>query len=604
MPTSTHAAGIGEQLRQLSSTSEAEFLPIDEAFQGSANRLGDELIVRFSIAKGYYLYRDRFGFKAEGTALGPVTYPEGELKNDEFLGEQVVYHDFVELHVPVSISAASPAAFDLEVQFQGCAEKGLCYPPTTRNYHISAVSPASPLAAAPAVEVNIKTPASASPDRYQAWLSRSLGFAMTAFVLIGVTLTFTPCVLPMLPITLGILGANSTASNSKRLLLIFLYVQAMAVTYALLGLAVASAGAALQGYLQAPAVLIAVTLIFISLALSMFGAFELQLPALLRQHIGTSPHANRYLGVIIMGVLSALVVSPCISAPLAGALLFIAESGDQLRGALVLYALGLGMGLPLLAAGLLGSHILPRAGAWMEKVKQLMGFLLLGVAIVVLNRLLPAFWQLLLWSVLGFALAAWLAALVEHLKTGGHEWRTVFVRAAFYLTLIYAACVLVGALSGARDPLAPFAGLQAGSTTQASGTNTASTSPLKSIDHSAFARIKSADDLAQAIARANADGKTVMLDFFADWCVACFEFAEQTFPDPAVQAALAGTVLLQADVTANDEVDRALMTQLQIQGLPSILFFDLSGKEIGASRVAGFIPAAEFSAHIERVLGR
>lgn len=600
--TSVTAGDAANQIKQMSaSETQVDFLPVDEAFKLDVSTLDAIAIVKFTITDGYYLYRDRFQFSADKAELGKVDFPAGETKNDEYLGEQVVYHHFVELHVPFS---KAQGGFALDVMFQGCAEKGLCYPPTKRTVNLTFNSTdgvntgAAPLVSANAPADNTPvtgTSSENSQDRLTRWLSGNLLYALLMFFLIGITLTFTPCVLPMIPITLGVMSAQGKAGGKRAFWLIFAYVQAMAFTYAILGLIVASAGAAVQGELQSPVILIGAALLFVLLSLSMFGAYELQLPEFIRDRFANGKtDSGSMVGVIVMGMLSALVVSPCISAPLAGALLYIAHSGAPLRGALILYALGLGMGVPLLIAGLLGNQVLPRAGAWMDRVKHLFGFGLLAVAVIIVNRMVNAETALLLWATLSFALACWVQIIAEASQSA---WR-YFITALRYMLLAYGLLLTIGALTGADDPLQPLANFS-GSPGNTSGPSTAT---RNKIDHGPFMLVKSSADLHREIAQANAAGKTVMLDFYADWCVACFEFAKKTFPVASVQQALANTVLLQANVTDNDDTDRALLQEFAIQGLPSILFFDRDGKELTGSRVTGFMAAEDFAAHLNRIL--
>ena len=590
---SAQAASTADLLRAAADSGgeEEEFLKVDQAFQAEASRLDNELIVRFVIAPGYYLYRDQFRFKAEGVSFGAPQYPEGILKHDEYLGEQIVYFNHVEVRVPI---ASGPSGFELKLTFQGCAEAGLCYPPTTRSFAINggAATDASVVTAATTVAESTPAPTNAiAGEAAGGDLAAALGgdlWAAVAIALIaGIGLTFTPCVLPMIPITVAVIGGQgSSLSTGRRFALVFVYVQTMALTYAVLGVAVASAGAALQGYLQSPWLLVPSATLFVLLALSMFGAYELQLPAALRDKLASNSQGGSMLGVVFMGALSALVVSPCISAPLAGALAFIASTGDTLRGGVALYALGIGMGIPLLIAGVGGGQLLPRAGAWMDKVKYLFGFGLIAVAIVLVNRMIPAAAGLVLWALFALALSAYFARLQT--ETAWHY----LLQALRYGALVYGVALVIGALAGQTNPLQPLPTLASSSATAGKSVNA----------HAGFTVIKSTADLDRELAKAQAEGKTVMLDFFADWCVACFEFADYTFPDPAVQQALQNTVLLQADVTANDEIDLALMARFNILGLPSILFFDRQGNELPAARVTGFMKAAPFASHIQQHL--
>lgn len=591
-PPPAHAASASEILRAAADNGQdEEFLKVDQAFQAEVSRLDNDVLIRFTIAPGYYLYRDQFRFKADGATFGAPLFPDGKLKHDEFLGEQIVYFKFAEIRLPI---AQASGDFELKMTFQGCAEAGLCYPPTTRKFPIvGAVVGGADVVTAPALSAKETTATSSASnstpvagDAAGGDLAEALGGNLLVAMIVafgaGLLLTFTPCVLPMIPITLAVIGSQGTQlSTKRRITLVFVYVQSMALTYAVIGMVVAFAGAALQGYLQSAWVIIPAAILFILLALSMFGAYELQLPSALRDRLAQSSSSSSggsIAGVALMGSLSALVVSPCISAPLAGALLYIAQTGELLRGGLALYALGLGMGVPLFAVGML-----PKAGTWMEKVKQFFGFCLVGVAIVLINRLIPPPLGLFLWAMFTFAYSAFWAQIRSE-----SSWFFLFQTFRF-VNLFFGAALLFGALTGQTNPLKPLASLTPSNGAQAT----------QKVDaHAGFKRIKSIADLERELAAANAAGKTVMLDFFADWCVACFEFADYTFPDPAVQQALANTVLLQADVTANDDTDLALMAKFNILGLPSILFFDRNGNELAGSRVTGFMKAEAFAKHV------
>ncbi|NQD35466.1 protein-disulfide reductase DsbD [Permianibacter sp. IMCC34836] len=608
-PPPAHAASASELLRAAADNGQnEEFLKVDQAFQAEVSRLDNDILIRFTIAPGYYLYRDQFRFKADGATFAAPQFPDGKLKHDEFLGEQIVYFKFAEIRLPI---AQASGDFELKMTFQGCAEAGLCYPPTTRKFSITgaavgnaAVGASDSTNSATASELiqTTETAASASASTsastpiagaaaggdLAAALGGNLLLAMAIAFGAGLLLTFTPCVLPMIPITVAVIGGQGAQlSTGRRFALVFVYVQAMALTYAALGLAVASAGAALQGYLQSAWLIVPSAVLFVLLALSMFGAYELQLPAAVRDRLAQSSAGSSggsITGVALMGALSALIVSPCISAPLAGALAYIAQTGESLRGGLALYALGLGMGLPLLIAGVGGGQLLPRAGAWMDNVKHLFGFGLIAVSIVLVNRLIPASAGLLLWALFALAFSAYFARLQTH-----SAWQYL-LQALRYGALVYGIALVIGALAGQTNPLKPLPSFA--SAGAAAETN-------RKVDaHAGFKRIKSIADLERELAAANAAGKTVMLDFFADWCVACFEFADYTFPDPAVQKALANTVLLQADVTANDDTDLALMAKFNILGLPSILFFDRNGNELAGTRVTGFMKAEAFAQHV------
>lgn len=569
-----------------STDQEEEFLRVDEAFQGSVSRLDDDLIIRFTITPKYYLYRDQFRLESDNASFSAPVFPEGILKNDEFLGEQIVYFNFVEFRAPIT---KANVPFKVSVTFQGCAEAGLCYPPTTRDFDISTGNAVAGSAAqneptSDSASTRAGNAVSQETSLAEQLQSSNFVWQLLIFFGLGLGLTFTPCVLPMVPIVASIIGASGNKLSTQRaFVLTFVYVQAVAIVYAALGLAVSSAGAALTGYLQSPWVIVPAIVVFIVLAFAMFGAYELQLPSALQEKLmGASNRQQNgsVLGVAVMGALSALIVSPCVSAPLTGALVYIAQTGDLLKGSLTLYALGLGMGMPLLLVGMGGARLLPKAGGWMEHVKYAFGFMLIGVAVVLVNRLIPAEFGLLVWALFVLSVAAWLHQLPMQ-----SAWRFGFQGLRVAL-LVYGIALILGGLSGQSNPLKPLPSL-------------GSLGSAKTVDaHAGFKAVKSLADVQREVAAANAQGKIVMLDFFADWCVACFEFADYTFPDPAVQAALKNAVLLQADVTANDALDRELMAAYDILGLPSILFFDQSGVERRAARVTGFMNAERFAAHV------
>lgn len=588
------SASVSDALRAAATDNEQEeFLRVDEAFQGSVARIDDKLLIRYQIAPKYYLYRDPFRLEIVDGAVGKPRFPEGILKNDEFLGEQIVYFNFVEFSVPIE---RAQIPFTLNITFQGCAEAGLCYPPTTREFVVDSGAPVGSVTTASDNESSdVKNTGVKSSETE---LAERLGgddllWQMLLFLGLGIGLTFTPCVLPMVPIVASIIGASGQKlSTARAFTLSLVYVQAVAIVYAALGLAVSSAGAALTGYLQSPWVIIPAIVVFVALAFSMFGAYELQLPSSLQEKLmgaSNQQQGGSLLGVAVMGALSALIVSPCVSAPLTGALVYIAQSGDLLKGALTLYALGLGMGMPLMLVGMGGAKLLPKAGAWMEQVKYAFGFMLIGVAVVLVNRLIPAEFGLLSWGLFVLAAAAWLGQL--SIKSAWQFW----IQGLRIALLVYGVVLIIGASAGQTNPLKPLPNFAA----------SASAGATKTIDaHAGFKLVKTVADLEQEIAAANTEGKTVMLDFFADWCVACFEFADYTFPDPAVQQALSNTVLLQADVTANDAADRELMARYDILGLPSILFFNEQGEELRAARVTGFMKAEPFARHINDLHNR
>ncbi len=605
------AASATDTLKSLAG-SQDEFLPVEQAFVAQADLLDDTVLLKFRIAPGYYLYRSKFRFEARGATLAEPQLPDGTLITDEYFGEQVVYYTFAEIRLPLATPARD---FELQVKFQGCADAGLCYAPVTQTLKIGQGAPASdgaPASTTPGpggtspnqtaaggdtpakdntANPDTRTPGTNASDSSDGGLTAALQagnilLAAGLAVLAGLALTFTPCVLPMVPIVVAMAGGQT--GTRRTLWLTFLYVQATAVVYALLGVAVASAGAALTGALQSPWLLWPGVALFLLFAAAMFGAFELRLPAVLQTRLSDAANQRHgsATGALLTGAISALIVSPCVSAPLASVLVWIAQSGDQLLGAVVLYALAIGMGLPLLLVAGGGARLLPRSGVWLEQVKHGFGFGLLAVAIVLANRLLPAPVGLALWAGLMLALSVYFAGIRP-----ASAWAYLF-GALRMAALVFGLALLIGALTGQHNPLRPLDGL--------ARADSAAAPPVTGNDrHAGFVKVKTVADVEAAVARAGAAGQTVMLDFYADWCVACFEFADYTFPAPAVQAQTRHMLLLQADVSANDADDRALLQHYAVLGLPTILLFDRQGRELSDARVTGFLDAERFSAHLQ-----
>lgn len=546
----------------------ASFLEPGAAFRLDVREQGaGQVQLHWKIAPGYYLYRDRID--ATGDAGVTVTRPDGETKEDPNFGTVQVYHDSVTVDV-----AAGPAR-SLKVTWQGCADEGLCYPPEEKT--VTLAGPGSPGAGAGA-------PASAEPAPPAATLAaaldsdsdigrmlaqRPLALTLPLFFLLGIALAFTPCVLPMVPI-LSSMVVGSGAAPRRALLLSLAFVLPMAAVYAGLGVLAAWAGAGLQAWLQNPWMLLSFSAVFVVLAAAMFGLFELQLPRFLRDRLARSaPQGGSMGGAASMGVLSAVLVGPCMTAPLAGTLLYIAQGGSAVEGAALLLALGLGMGVPLVIIGTLGARWLPRPGAWMNRVKAGFGFILLGTAIWMAGRVMPPQATLLLWGVLlvGLALSLWQLAKPAAAAS------TVVARSGAVLAGLWGAAMVVGAAAGAADPARPLATLTA----------TASSSP-------AAARFETVHDpaLLQArLAQAAARGQPALVEFSADWCTSCKTIEREVFGDPRVGRALDGVMLLRADVTRGDAPQRAFMRQHQVMGPPTLMLFDPAGQERRADRLVG-----------------
>jgi thiol:disulfide interchange protein DsbD len=553
----------------------------------------NQLNVIFDIAPGYYLYRHQFKFSGDNSSFSDVALPEGKDHEDEFFGVQQVYRD--QLHFSVNIEQAKSAS-NFTLRYQGCADKGLCYPPKKHTIELDEVAPKSEKSANDIVEAITKNDSSTSAQTSEQHLladmlkQDDLWVTLVAFFAGGLLLSLTPCVFPMYPILTGIIvGQGKSLTTSKAFTLSFFYVQGMAITYTILGVVVALAGAQFQAAFQHPAVLIVLSVLFIFLALSMFGVFNLSLPSSWQNKLNdlsNSQKGGSVVGVILMGVISGLVASPCTTAPLTGALLYISQTGDILLGASALYALSLGMGLPLLILGSSGGKLLPKAGAWMNIIKNIFGLLLLAVPIFLLERLIPAIATQLLWSALILASAMYFYVENQNASTSK--------KGLFYAlrSFVIFAMMFYGGLM-AYQSIYPTTLLNVGSTQQ--------TSPKEASGHSfKFEYVKSLAELNERVALANANGKTVMVDLYADWCIACKEFEKYTFTQTNVQAALSNSVWIQIDLTnTGSKESKELMKYYNVFGLPSILFFDLSGKELQKQRVTGFMNDEQFTNHIK-----
>jgi len=588
-----------------------EFLPVDEAFQFSGDVLSpNQLHVRWLVANGYYLYKSKITVRTDSPLVkfGAPVLPPGESKTDEYFGTQEVYHSDVEGDVPFARTATEAAKVQAKVTYQGCADAGLCYPPTTKVVEFE-------LAAIDASELNATVIAPGSPtvvatftrdaaagggdgatvaehDQLAAIVrSGSIGAVLGIFFLAGLALTFTPCVLPMIPILSGIIaGQGPQVTSARAFTLSLTYVLAMALTYTIAGVLAGMFGQNLQAALQNAWVLGVFALIFVALAFSMFGYYELQMPSSIQEKLSALSNRQRggtFIGVGVMGVLSALIVGPCVTAPLVAALIVIGQTGDPVRGGLALFALAMGMGVPLLLIGSSLGKLLPRAGGWMETVKQFFGILLLGVALWFARTLLPDWFVMLGWAAVVIAIALLLGAF-DAATSGVARFRKTLALPA----LAWGIAIVIGAAMGNRDPLAPLSGLAAG------GTGVATSGEALQ-----FVPVRSVAELDRALAEASAAGKPAMLDFSAEWCVSCKEMEKYTFPDGGVRAALANVVLLRADVTENNEQDQELYKRFSIHGPPAIAFFGPDGVERREYRVYGYVKAARFRDHVLRATG-
>ncbi len=583
-----------------------DILPPDQAFQLSTESSADGFTAKFIIAEGHYLYQEKMQISTDSSdvSTGPLQTSAAEEKDDPIFNKKLwVYHNFAEVTLPyLSSNAGKTAVF--KVKYQGCSEvSGICYPPQTHEFSITlptvAGSAAGSTAAGPAAASNAgATPMVSEQDGIAQTLhSGHTWLTLLAFFSAGLLLAFTPCVFPMIPILMGIIvgqGEKQTARSS--FLLSLVYVLAMASTYTIVGILVGLSGENIQAWFQNPWIIGTFAAIFVALSFSMFGFYDLQMPAAIQNRlvsISNNQKGGTLAGVAIMGFLSALIVGPCVTAPLVGALIYIAETGDAVLGGAALFALSMGMGAPLLVLGASAGKLLPKAGAWMDAVKAVFGVLLLGLAIWLLERVAPVTLTMSLWIGLLVVSAVYMGA-IDALPSGASGWRKLW-KGLGILLLAYGLIMLIGLTSGNRNMFQPLHGLpmSGGSgMTRSQVTGSTTTHALQ------FQQIKGVAGLNAALAAAK--GKTVMLDFYADWCVSCKEMEALTFTDPGVQQALANSVLLQADVTPNDELDKALYKHFGIIGPPSIMFFDTSGNELRNYRVVGYVPADKFRAHIQR----
>ncbi|MBR9875741.1 MAG: protein-disulfide reductase DsbD [Vibrionaceae bacterium] len=563
------------------------FVPVDQAFPFNFYQQDNKLMLDWQVRDGYYLYQERLSVSGENVTLGELDMEQGTPYNDEFFGDVHIYTMPLFVNVPLSDWQEGARVI---VQYQGCAKAGFCYPPETRVITINVfasptddavtTAPQEPTKkqtaqSAPKVISTAPTAPATQQDSLAATLADSW-WTPLLFLALGAGLAFTPCVLPMYPILTSIVLGSGKLSQRRALGLSFIYVQGMALTYTLLGLVVASAGMQFQAAMQHPYVLIGLSALFIALAMSMFGLYSLQLPSSVQtwlNNLSNKQQGGSGAGVFVMGAISGLVCSPCTTAPLSGALLYVAQSGDLLTGGVALYALAMGMGIPLILVAVFGNKLLPKAGNWMGRVKTLFGFILLAAPIFLLERLLPEIWSTLLWSALGVTAFGWLYHVKNSLEFGGWKQSAVGIIA------------VLGLLASAQPALNYWFGNNETHAQQAS---------------ISFTRIANVAELEEQLALAKEAGKPVMLDFYADWCVACKEFEKYTFHAPKVEEKLRDFVLLQADVTKNQVQDIELLKHMNVLGLPTIEFWNDKGEHVSNARLTGFIQAEPFLEHINQ----
>lgn len=587
-------------LDRLGGAKQPVFLPAEQAFGLNVSvRDAHTLQANFTITPGYYLYRDKISFTTsdKGVRITSVDLPKGEIKQDPNFGTIEVFHQSFQAVITLERKTTAPEDITLGARYMGCSEQGLCYPPITPTLRVSLpdtktgrpAPPAMTEAPPPAAQVPQATKAPQTESSKIAKLFKSGNFwlIVSFFFGAGLLLAFTPCVFPMIPILSGIIvGRGHKITHMHAFVLSLAYVLGMAITYAAAGVAAGFSGNLISNALQTPWVLGSFSGLFVLLSLSMFGLYELQLPSSWQSKLTDTSnhlHGGHLSGVFAMGALSAIIVGPCVAAPLAGALLYIGQTHDAVLGGVALFALALGMGAPLLLIGSSAGVLLPKAGAWMESVKSFFGVMLLALAIWIVQPLLPVGVQMLLWGALLVFSGIYMHAL-DSLPHGSGGWHKL-AKSIGVIALLLGVAYLIGALSGATDILRPLGNI-----------GRAAAQPPATLQ---FSRIKDVEELDQRISQGR--GQLVMLDFYADWCVSCKEMERFTFSDAAVQARLKPVLLLQADVTASTEADLALLRRFGLYGPPGIIFFDKQGKELGDLRVVGYQEAAQFMKTLQQV---
>ena len=612
---------------------EPEFLPVDEAFQFDFAQQDDQVILSWKIADGYYLYKKQFKTVVKQAELGMPVFPVAEQVEDEFFGLSDVFRGQLDITYPIVSSVQDGI---VKIRYQGCADAGLCYPPRIKEVYLNQVGSGS------AVESEQKLDNTSAESTNQAPISeqfelasllsseQSLLITLLLFLGLGIGLAFTPCVFPMYPILSGIvIGQGKTISTSRAFTLSFVYVQGMAITYSLLGLIVASAGVQFQAALQHPAILIAFIVIFVLLAVVMFGAYELQLPSSWQEKLNAMSNkqtSGSYLGVLAMGAISGLVASPCTTAPLTGILLFIAQSGDLVLGFSALYVLSLGMGIPLILFGITGGKLLPKAGNWMDVVKVTFGFMMLAVAIMFVERLVTHVATDIAWALLGLTTFTYFYVMNQNSPTTFYKGlRALLIFIGLFVSVGYGYQTIVNETGDAnnahvvpsydfeaelellRKQSASSPELEAMLAFQISfleRMTNAAQSDSKLNAHPEFIQVANLNEFQTELDKANAMGKTVMIDLYADWCVACKEFEKYTFPDEDVVKALSNSVLMQIDLTDSSDSNLEFQERFSVIGLPTIMFFDTQGQELDTARVTGFMGAEPFAQHVNRLFSK
>ena len=613
-------ATLSSLSKSLGLPEQEEFLPADKAFAFSAEVIdGNTILASWEIADGYYLYRDKFKFSVEdgaGVTLGRIDFPPvSKVIDDEVFGKMPVYYSEVAIKISLNRAVTSPIDMVLKADYQGCADAGFCYPPESQDMGLSLPKGQKEGLAATTATMTSGTDSSiatsmsvsdAASDIDSKSVSEQDSIAnslendgvimiILTFFGFGLLLAFTPCVFPMVPILSSIIvGQGGEVTTRKALTMSIVYVLAMALTYTVAGIIAGLFGANLQAAFQTPWILISFSLVFVALSFSMFGFYELQLPSSWQSkltQVSNSQKGGTLAGVAIMGFLSALIVGPCVAAPLMGALIYIGQTGDAVLGGLALFALSMGMGAPLIAIGASAGKLLPKAGGWMDAVKAVFGVMLLAVAVWMMERVVPPAIALLMWATLLIVSSIYMGAITQ-LKFDATGWKKLW-KGLGVIMLVYGILLLVGVASNASDPLQPLRGISFAGTGGGAGA-------VSTHREAQFKKIKSVADLEREIELAAAQGKGVMLDFYADWCVSCKEMERYTFSDAGVLSEFSKGVLLQADVTANDDLDKALLKKFKLVGPPSMIFWNAKGEELPHMRMVGFLEADKFAAHVRK----
>jgi len=587
----THvSAGLSDTFNDLlgSNSASDEILRPEIAFQFFPEISTESTLrVRWQIEPGYYLYRNKINISAKQDVLGEYQLPAGKQKADPAFGDVEVYYSDVEVLIPFKQGLVIPASLDLEIGFQGCKEDSVCYPPISQSYSIDTSNVKVSSSTAQSEQYSVANSMSEQDNVTAALKDKGLLINLISFFVFGLLLALTPCVFPMIPILSGIIvGQKGDINRLQVVLLSISYVLAMALTYAVLGAIAGLFNINLQATAQNPWVLSVFSLIFVLLALSMFDFYEIQIPASLQSRLlsGQNKRSGTLIGAAIMGAISAVIVGPCVAPPLAGVLLYISQTGNAILGGMALFFMGLGFGVPLLIVGATSGELLPRAGQWMEGIKRIFGVIMLGVAIWFLERVIPNNLSLLLWSILFTGTAVFFGAM-DQLNNSSSVWQRIKKTGAL-LILIYGFVLLVAASIGNGSVLKPFKNIGLSGEVEAS---------------LPFQQVNSLSNF-DAVLKQTAERKQiVMLDFYADWCIACIELEEYTFPVPEVVAALFSFHLVQIDVTANNDEHKAFMQRFELFGPPAILFFDTNGNEIRSHRLIGFLSAEDFVTHINQV---